>query len=158
MTAARTRGRPRKSKSDPEYLYGEGIRIMVLVKTERATIRWRNQLLRAEAYSFPKELKITKHMEDALEAMNRAVAAIAKVPLDWKPAVGAVGGQLIEVGSSVQIRQEHKTKYFFITDVHAPLKVESISGSQIMCIVRGNSGLMTTVFPKAHIRLTREDD
>ena len=61
-------------------------------------------------------------MEAALAAMEKTVRALGSVPDDWKPAVGAVGGPLLEEGSAVQVREKYRGLYEFLPATTKPLK------------------------------------
>src|ERR1700733_4171561 len=152
---ARARGRPRKRprKDGEEYLYGAGVAVMVRTRLERATIRWQKALLRAKGYQFPQHLKVIDHMEEALVEMQKTVQALSRVPAGWKPAVGAVGGPLLEEGSMVQIREKYREQYYFIATI-GPLRIAAINGTRILCDLPTKNGMAAQfLFPKAHIRL-----
>lgn len=156
----KARGRPReKTSMETEYLYELGIAGMSRVRAERAADRWRKALQRAKRYGFPPGLKVVEHMEAALTAMEKTAAALGKVPETWKPAVGAVGNQLIEQGARVQIREGKRGVYFYLTDPSEPFEVAAVQGSKIMCLVpAGKTGTLTqTLFPRAHIQLVHEE-
>jgi hypothetical protein len=153
-TQARARGRPRKGNSDREYLYGLGVHKMTLVRCDRAADRWRKTITRAERYQFPPNLHILEHMVRALAEMQKAVDALERVPDDWRPAVGAVGGPLLEEGSTIEIKERHRDSYLgLLLDPSKPLTVEAVRGSAVSVQI----GRELVVFPKSHIRLVPED-
>lgn len=158
---ARARGRPRKKirkDTGSEYLYAEGIAGMMRIRCERTALRWQKAITRATSYQFPPGLNIVEHMEDALAAMNQTVLALSKVPKSWKPAVGAVGGPLLEEGSMVEIREKHRDLYPFVPDTTRPLRIAAIHGTRILCEVPSKNGAITqTVFPKSHVRRAQEE-
>ena len=156
----KARGRPReKTTNEAEYLYELGIAGMSRVRTERAAERWKKALQRAKRYGFPANLKVVEHMEAALLAMQKTADALGRVPSSWKPAVGAVGNQLIEEGHRVQIREGKRAVYFYLTDPSGSFEVAAVQGSKIMCIApAGKTGTPTqTLFPRAHVQLVHEE-
>lgn len=158
---ARARGRPRSkgraSADDREYLYGLGVDVMLRVRAERAVERWRKSLIRTQGYQFPAYLKIEEHMAAALEEMDKTVQALSRVPDSWKPAVGAVGGPLLEEGCMVEIKETAYSNYPFLDDPAQTMKVTAIHGSKIVCFALSNGQKIQTIFPKAHIRLAQDD-
>lgn len=154
---AKARGRPREKTKEPEYLYDLGVAVMTKVRAQRAAERWRKALVRARRYNFPKALKVTEHMEAALDAMQKAVRALERVPEGWKPAVGAVGNSLFEVNSTVQIREKNRRTYPYVSDPSAPFKVTAIYGPKIAGMVASQTGEMTAIFPRAHLQLVHAE-
>jgi hypothetical protein len=152
----RARGRPATKAKTREYLYGDGVQSMVKTRLERATNRWEKTLARVERYGFPEYLKIVEAMTLALDGMKKTVQQLAKVPKDWKPAVGTVGVPLFEEGSFVKIKEDKRDKYTYLNDASQLFEVAAVEGSKIICNVPQGRETLRIPFPRNHVQLVSD--
>lgn len=140
--AARARERPPGKTVETLHAY--------LLSTSK---RLRKHAARAKAYGLPPQLDIIESMMAAVNSLSAAAGGLERVPLDWRPALGSTGWNVIEVGDRVSILKRFRTLRADFVDPSRPLKVVKMVGGKCSCVQDGT----TIIVPKSQLEREEQD-
>jgi hypothetical protein len=147
-----------KAPKEKEQLYKLGPVGEMSALTARAASRLRKWAAKAKSYGFPPDLVIHELLEQAAVELEATVIALKRVPKDWKPARGSIGGTPIAEGSTVIVKERHRSARIELTDPRVKLSVTRVVGGKMVCRVEeGAETGMVVVIPRAHLELADED-
>jgi hypothetical protein len=136
-----------KGANGSEYLYALGPLGQAQIRIEREGNRLRKWALRLKSYNLPSAAAV-EGLERASNEVDAVLAALSKIPKDWRPARGTVGATPIEEGAMVCIRAAYISKYEDILDVNGPMKVLRIVGGRVVLDLGKN---VKMPLPRAHV-------
>lgn len=145
--------KPTKPKKNRLYTAGPVGQLSAL--SARAALRLRKWAIRANSYGLPPDLKIHELLDQAAATLEDTVVGLSRVPADWKPARGTVGGGTpIAEGSWVRVKENYQKTRIEMSDPSVKLLVTRVVGGKMVCrIEEGDDRGMVIVILRTHLEL-----